>query len=421
MKKQGAPGLAETGKAGPFYGYFIVLACFFMMLVWWGTYYSFGVLFESLLLEFGWTRAMTAGAFSLNNILFGLLGIVVARLCDRFPPRVVISGCGAALGIGYLLLARTGAVWELYIYYGVLIAAGMGAYIAILPIVARWFVKRRGAMTGVVFSGMGIGMMVIPPVVSRLIALYDWRFAFIIMAAIAMVITVLGAQLLRRDPYQAGLRPYGGEAGKPGSYASGVPGLSFREALVTRQFWFISIMYFISLVCQLAVVVHIVIHATGAGASAASAATILVIYGALSVVGMNAIGIIGDRVSNKFAFLITYVLMTAALLLIIETAEVRVLYVFAGIFGFGMGGMLVLFAPIAAELFGLKAHNTIFAVSAFIATFGAAVGPAMAGYIFDVTGGYRLAFIICAGLSAVAVVLTLLLRPLAWKEETNGA
>lgn len=403
---------SRSKKPSFFYGYVIVSACFLMMMVWWGTYNSFGVFFESLLVEFGWTRAMTAGAISLNNVFFGLLSIAIAKLCDMFSPRIVIGACGFALGLGYLLISQVSAIWQLYLYYGVLIAIGMGAYIAILPIVARWFVRRRGMMTGVVFSGMGLGTVIFPPLASRLISIYDWRFSFIIMGIIALVMIILAAQFLKRDPRQVGQVPYGENGIKPESSVLEARGFSFQEAIHARQFWQVCGMYFIFLFCLVIVIVHIVIHATGMGISAANAANILAIAGALSIVGMNIMGMAGDKFGNKLAFVTSFVLMAIAFLWLLLAGETWMFYLFATIFGFAFGGMQVLFSPMVAELFGLSSHGVILATAGFTGAIGAAIGPALAGHIFDITSSYSLAFIMCAIISTVGFILALLLRPL---------
>ena len=407
----------RTAKTGFYYGYIVVLVAFLILAVIWGTYYSFGVFFGSLLSEFGWTRAMTAGATSLTNLLFGIFCIVTARLCDRFGPQVVIGVCGFVLGLGYLLMSQVSTIWQLYLFYGVIIAIGMSAYIAVLSIVARWFVRRGGMMTGIVFSGMGLGMVVIPPLASHLISIYDWRPSYIVVGIIALVLMVLAAQFLRRDPRQIGQLPYG-EVEQEGS-VSEVRGFSFRESIQTRQFWLVCGMYFIFLFCLVTVIVHIVIHATGLGISAASAANILAIIGGLSIAGMNIMGITGDRLGNKLAFVISFMLMVIAFLWLLPARETWMLYLFASIFGFAYGGIQVLFSPMMAELFGLRSHGVILATSAFGGTIGGAVGPVLAGHIFDISGSYRLAFLICVIIATMGFILTLLLKPAAMKEGEN--
>lgn len=119
-------------------------------------------------------------------------------LNDRFGPRVVITVCGVFLAVGYLLMSQTSAVWQLYLFYGVAVGTGMaGFYIPLASTVARWFVKRRGMMTGIVVSGVSIGILVAPPVANWLISIHDWRLSYIIIGSTASLVVILAGQLLR--------------------------------------------------------------------------------------------------------------------------------------------------------------------------------------------------------------------------------
>lgn len=412
MEQRENQGTVAIGKFRFFYGYVIVMACFLVMVVLWGTFNSFGIFYESLVVEFGWTRTMTAGAFSLNNLLMGLFCILIARLCDQYSPRIVISTSSCILGLGYLLMFSVTTARQFYFFYGVMIAVGMGAYVAILPIVARWFTRRRGLMTGIVFSGMGLGTMIVPPVVSRLIAAYGWRHSFIIVGVIALVILVLAAQFLKPDPRRIGQLPYGEDGIQSLNTAPEARGATFREALCAGSFWLLAAMYFILLTCVIFIMAHIFIHATGVGVSPAGAANILVILGLFSIVGMNIMGMAGDRFGNRAAFTMGFFLMTIAFVsLFVLDDEPWALYLFGVVFGFAYGGTITLFSPTVAELFGLKSQGVILATAACLGGIGAAIGPVMGGHVFDATGRYSPAFLICAVIAAIGLILSRMLKP----------
>jgi len=116
----------QTSGADPgyFYGHVVVAAAFFIMVVMWAAYYSFGIYFKPMINEFGWTRAITSGAFSLSSIVNGLLAIVMGRLTDAYGPRIVMTICAVMLCLGFLLMSQIGAVWQLYIFYGVIAGTG---------------------------------------------------------------------------------------------------------------------------------------------------------------------------------------------------------------------------------------------------------------------------------------------------------
>ena len=110
-----------TRKPRIFYGYVIIAACFFIMVIFWGTLFSYGIFFDSLIKDFGWNRASIAGAYSVMGLMFGLAAIPIARLCDRYGPRRVIGVCGVIMGIGYILLSRIQAIWQLYLFFDIFI------------------------------------------------------------------------------------------------------------------------------------------------------------------------------------------------------------------------------------------------------------------------------------------------------------
>ena len=407
-----ASGL-KGSKPRFFYGYVIVAIAFLLMLIMWGAYYSFGIFFEPLLAEFGWTKAMTSGAFSLSFFLTGVLGVLAGRLTDRFGPRVVMTICGVFLGIGYILVSRTESTWQLYLFYGIVVAIGMAASVTPLQsTVARWFVKRRGVMNGIINSGIGGGMVVVPPLAHQLIAHYGWRLSYIIVGSVALVLITLSAQFLRRDPAQMGKRPYGEEEAEV-RMSPIDSGVSFRRAIRNWQFWILVMALLCFTLGEGTVLVHIVSHAIGIGIAAGSAAFIIPIIGLVSIAGRILLGVVGDRIGNKNAYLIGFFFFVVSLFLLLISREIWMLYLFAAIFGFGYGGLSALISLIVAELFGLSSHGVIMAtIIMFGGTGGMALGPLLSGYIFDITGSYHSAFILYSIIGVIGLVLVTRLKPI---------
>ena len=237
-----------------FYGYIVVVAAFLILMMTLGLYMVFGVFFKPLQAEFGWSSAMTSGAFSLSMIIYGVLGIVVGGLNDRFGPRIVMTVCGFLLGLGFLLMSQVSALWQLYLFFGVIMGIGMGGvWVPPLSTVARWFVKRRSLMMGIVVAGAAMGTLIGSPVVSRLIAAYGWRLSYAILGGVVLLVVILAAQFLRRDPTQMGQRSYGESEGKQQGLKSETSGFSLREAVYTTQFWVIFIMFFCFGFCMFSV------------------------------------------------------------------------------------------------------------------------------------------------------------------------
>lgn len=404
-----------TGVKKPklFYGYVVVVAVVSIMTIAWGANRTFGVFLEPVLDEFGWTRAGISGAFTICMFVMGLLSIVAGRLTDKFGPRIVTITCGLFLGLGYVLSSQISNMWQLYLYYGLIVGMGMsGAFAPLISIVTRWFVKRRALMSGIVVAGPAFGIMVMPLVSSLLITSYGWRASYIIMGSVVLVVLVIAAFFLRRDPGEVGLLPYGADEAKTDDLDLQEVGFSLREAVRTRQFWLLSLLSFFALFLMNIVVVHIVIHATGLGIPATAAAGILSVAAGVSIPGRIIVGGIADKIGNLRTLVVCYILGSVAFLLLLVATELWLLYLFAIIFGLGWWASSAIMAPITAELFGLKSMGTVFACINFATAIGGAVGPVLVGYMFDVTGSYQLAFIMCIVVTIIAIITTISLKPI---------
>jgi len=398
-----------------FYGYIIAIAGLVIMMAMFSTRYAFGVFLKPVQSDFGWSRAMISGAFSLSMIMEGLVGIAMGVLNDKFGPRIVLTVCGSLVGLGCLLMSQIAAGWQLYLFFGIIIGTGMsGAWIPLTSTIARWFVLRRGIMTGFVLSGVGVSGLITPPVANWLISTIEWRRAFGIMGLTVFVIVILVAQLLRRDPFHVGLVPYGSNmTGSPESSSKfSEKGFSFKEALLSKQFWIVIPMVFCFGFCMFTTIVHIVPHATDIKTSAASAARLLAVIGGMAIVGRIFLGSLADKIGSRNIFIIGFSLMSAVFFLLAPARELWMLYVFAVTFGFSQGGMGASESLLVADIFGLRSFGLIYGAAGCGFTLGAAVGPWVAGFLFDLAGSYQPVFIACAGVGILGLLLTTCIRPI---------
>jgi len=379
-----------------------------------GAIYSFSVFFAPLQAEFGWSRALTSGVFSSYTVMQGLSAIVTGRVNDRFGPRVILTICSLVFGLGFILMSRVDTLWQLYVIYGVMIAAGFsGAPVPLMSTVAHWFHARRGLMTGIVMAGTGFGTMFVPPFANRLIHTIEWRDSFVVVGVLLTAIILLAAQFLRRNPSQMGLPPMGGAHGpgveKPGTSSRG---FSFAQAARTRQFWLlVTAMAGFGLALQ-SIMVHVVINATGHGLSPATAAGTMTAIGGMGVVGRIGVGSLADRLGSKRLLTLQFALLATSLF--VFGAADSAVGIFAGalLFGYAYGGIVPLYSHIVAELFGLRSHGEILGAITFTVGIGSAIGPVFTGYCYDVLGSYVIPFSVCGGAAATSALLTALLRPL---------
>jgi MFS family permease len=396
-----------------FYGYVIVAVAFFVIVLMSGTLYTFGVFLKPLAEELGASRAVVSGAHSLCVFMVGAFFILTGRLTDRFGPRLVLSVCGVIVGSGYIMMSQLTSVWQLYFYYGLVVPLGMsGGIIPLTSTVSKWFVKRRGLMVGIALSGAGAGTVIMPMATTQLISSYDWRTAYIVVGIIAMVLITLMAQLLRRDPSRQGVEPYGSREQVRHDTLSTAAPYTFKKATSTAAFWILSAAYFVYGVFTQATIVHVVPNATDAGISALAATGVLTVIGATTFAGRIILGATGDKIGYKQGMVISFVLGLIAFTWLHWARDLSAFYVFAVIFGLAYGGLLSMEAPTVAAIFGLKAHGAILGMVHFLGVAcGGAVGPVLAGKIFDYSGSYNLAFLICIICAAAGIILTAALRP----------
>jgi len=280
--------------------------------------------------------------------------------------------------------------------------------------VTRWFEgnKRRGLMIGIAVAGIGVGTMIVPPFASWLIYSYDWRISYRVIGIITMAVIITAAQFMKRPPEEKQKESDNNiSQEKPANLTPG--GLSLAEAIRTRQLWLLSTAYFGLGVFLQAIMVHIVMHALDMGIEAAQTGSIFIAVGGLSVIGRISIGAAGDRIGNKSVIIICFAIMIAALSWLLIAEELWMLIIFASAFGFGYGGLVSAQAPIVADLFGIRSHGEILGVIVFIVTIGAAVGPILAGAIYDNTDSYFPAFLVCIGFGIISLILTFFLKPFA--------
>ncbi len=407
-------GALNIKKPSFFYGYVVVLVAFFIQAVGWGIFNSYGVLSVTLMSEFKWTRAGVSGAFALAFFIYGLASIVLGILNDRWGPRLIMTGSGVVLGVGYLLTSQISNLWQLYLFYGIIGGIGIsGVDVVLLSTVARWFIKKRGMMSGIVKTGTGFGMFIMPLIINRLIGSYGQSHTFAILGIIILIIFISLSQFMVRDPASMGLSPDG--AMQMDTPHSNLPesGMKLREAFQTPQFWTLCVSYFMILSCAATILIHIVPHSTDLGISPVNATRILSTIGAMSIAGRFIMGGTSDKIGNKRALLICFIFLLIGLILLQLSDKLWTFFLFAIIHGFAHGGVFALISPIVAELFGAREHGAILGIVIFSSTIGGSIGPLLAGHLFDITGSYQTIFLILTSLSIIGLGTSATLRPIS--------
>ena len=383
----------------------------------WGCQFSYGIFLTELCQELGWGRAIVSGAYSLFFIWHTVIYFPAGSLNDRHGPKFTLLISIIAVSGGYALMSIINAPWQLYIFYGIVIGTGQGfCYVPITSTVFRWFVKRRGIALGITVAGIGMGTLIMAPFAQFLIARFDWRISYLILASFVAGIGLPVSRLMSLDPSEKGLLPYGvreiaTEGKQRDRSLSSTVDFSLKQAITTRQFWLLCVMY-ASLLCAVQMVmVHLKAYALDSGTAELTAVNAIGFIGGASIGGRIVMGGLSDRIGRKAAFFVSYFLVAVMMLWLMEARQPWQFYLFSAIFGFGYGGCVPLFPAAVGDCFGEKFHGGIFGILSIAGGVGGAIGPLLAGYVSDLTGNYDIAIIVGAIMLFVAMGCSLVLKP----------
>jgi MFS family permease len=266
-------------------------------------------------------------------------------------------------------------------------------------------------MTGLVKVGTGAGQLIMPILAGICITRLGWRSAYSIIGLIVLVFVVGAGQLLRRDPAQLGQVPDGRDNTHAEVDSGAESGLSFADALRSGPFWMLCALNLLAVTSMFVILVHIVPHASDLGIATLQAAGILSTIGGVSMLGRFSTGFAIDWIGSRKCMRICLAILVASFIWLQMAHDMWTLYAFATIYGIAHGGIFTVISPLVAELFGIRSHGALFGLVAFGGNVGGAIGPILAGLVFDLTRSYDLIFISLIGLASLSLLLTLLLRP----------
>ena len=378
-----------------------------------GLFFTFGVLFPEFEKEFGWSRAQISGASSTMFIVMGVLGIAMGRVNDQIGPRILLTASTVVFALGFILMSRMTALWHLYLFYGLLCGFGVAAHdVVVLSTVARWFTRGRGLMSGLVKTGAGIGQLIVPLFAAFFILRHGWRDATMVVGLVALIVMVIAAQVVRRDPKSLGLRPWGDDQKEPANDVTQEAGLDLKQAVRTRQFWLISMAKLADWYCLFTIIIHVVPHGIDQGLEPATAAIVLSVIGGCSILGRLVLGAGFDYLGTKRSLLIAFALLFLSVVFLQLLSDPRWLFAFAFVYGIGHGGFFAIASPSVAEYFGTRSHGVIFGIVMFTGSIGGTLGPWLSGWLYDSTGTYDIAFLLVSGFSVFGFLMACGLKPI---------
>jgi MFS family permease len=339
-------------------------------------------------------------------VFFAILG---GWAIDKHGPRKIGLIMGTMTGLSLLLTSKVSASWQLLITYSLFLSLGTGAiYGVVNTTTSRWFVKKRGFVIGITSSGGSVGAIILAPFATYLISTYNWRTAFIAVGLISLIVMISVSVWLKKDPRDMNIFPDGAltdntnTKGEKTTVQNPTQSFTPAQAFRMRQFWFLGLSWlFLSKSIHM-IYVHVVPFAVDSGISPLDAAFILSVLGIASILGRLVLGRLSDTIGRKALGVTCGLFHTATLLWLMQSDELWMMVVFAVIFGLLWGGSGTVITSLVGDIFGTGNLGSIMGLITAGWALGAAIGPAVGGYIFDASGSYHIAF----GAGAAALLIS---------------
>ncbi len=378
-----------------------------------------GVLITPLHQEFGWSTGVISAAVSVNLILFGLTAPFAAALMERFGMRRVVSSALLLVAAGSGLTVFMKASWQLVLCWGILVGLGTGsmAMSFVATVTGRWFVARRGVVTGVLTAGGATGQLAFLPVLASLTAAHGWRTAALTVSGAALSVVPLVYLLLRDHPSEVGTTAYGATGSEPppprtqGAARRAVTAL--RDASRTGTFWLLAGAFAICGATTNGLIgTHFIPAAHDHGMPQTTAAGLLALVGAFDIVGTIASGWLTDRYDSRLLLAMYYGLRGLSLLVLPSLLAASLhpnMLVFILFYGLDWIATVPPTIALCRERFG-DAGPVVFGWVFASHQVGAALAAAGAGIIHDRFGAYDTAFYVAGALALIAAVLSVGIR-----------
>lgn len=408
-------------KHGIFYGWWIGLAGTLILTISSGIgFYGHGVFLDPLCLAHGWSKGSVSSAVTLYFFANGVSGMIIGRQIDRFGPRRLLIIGALAVGLAFVLLSRITELWQLY---GVYLLMAMGwsctSLIPVNALLVNWFILKRGQVMSLVMCGLSIGGIVLVPLATFLIVHWGLNLALLVLGALYCLGIIPPALLvIKQRPSDVGQFPDGRisqmesvqEGYNTQRYGNQMQTWSRAQAIRTLSFWAIVTAFFLAMICQVAYLVH-QISFLSKSLGLAGAASAVSLTAAASIAGRLILGVYIDPLDKRYVTMALFLLQGAAVLAMAYVNHTIVLYLGTFIFGLTMGSIIMTQSLIMAECFGMISFATVSGLAGMFVAVGSAMGPTIAGIIYDATQSYHFAFTFFAFVSLLAAGAILFAKP----------
>jgi sugar phosphate permease len=403
------PEVSNARKGGIFYGWFALAGIMLVIFTVGGIFTnSFGVLLPVIISEYGWSRAVAAGALSIGIIVFGLpsplYGILVARLGPRFT--LIFGNLLAALGIAGVCLVRE--VWHLYLLYMLVgLGGGFGGYISCTTVANNWFIKKRSLALGIFVAAAGLGGFVFPPLATALIAAMGWRLAWLLLGGVIMVFAVLigGVILVRNRPEDMGQTPDGVpadaftelEVAESRTATEEKPaGWHIRQVLKGPTVWLIGGLSAANTFSMGMMMTHQIAYLQDIGFNPMTAATTMSFMAVFSIIGSLVFGTLAMRFNIRYLASVFFAIQMIGLVVLLTSRELGLIYVYAAFQGMSNGALTAAMPTFVGAYYPRNRYSRVMGVVLPFQVCSNAIGATIAGLIYDAASTYAPAFITAA-------------------------
>jgi OFA family oxalate/formate antiporter-like MFS transporter len=368
--------------------------------------------------ELGWSRTLIAGAVSVGGLAASGLSPLVGWLSDRYGVRVVLTASVFILGLATVSLSWATAPIAFYLAYATgRVIFSSPIQIGSSVVVSRWFVRRRGRAAGILSMAHSGGMVTFPLIASLVIQSRGWQDAWVVLGVLVWIIALgpVGLLIIQR-PEDVGLKPDGGDTANTKSATSAgapqaEPTWTLREAIHTPALWLLAASTGALFLVHAGTNTHLGAYFRDQGLSATIAAAAISLNAVFTGVGSIVWGWMLEKTPVRYVFSAVAIVIAIAAGLFIMADTTAEAFLFSSLFGFGLGGMLVV-PPVAyADYFGRRSLGAIRGVTEPFTSLGQAIGAVASGAVFDATGSYHMAFLAFAALGAATMVTLMLAKP----------
>lgn len=397
-----------------YYGWYIVAACFMLCFLFAGAgFYSFSIFIKPIETEFGWDRSAIALTMSIYLIVGGLMGPVFGKLVQQYGPKKVMNVCAVCAGACFMLVSLTSSLWYFYTVYALLAMSVCG--IGVIPsssLLANWFDKRRGTAMGISMVGISAGGLLLAPCVAMVSAAFGWKAAFLGIGFLvwAIALPVIGF-IIKNHPSEMRLLP----DGKPEQTETkemptrtevGIDyGWPAKVVFRRSPFWCIFASFFLAPFAQMGVLQHQVPLIMDTGTTEAMAATILGVTAGIGGLGKLSFGRISESWPFRYVVLLCFGLQAMAIVILLTSQSVLAVWLYATIFGFAMGGVVVLMPLVVGHFWGLISYGVLLGVIWVANSLGGSLGTYVSGLIYDHWGDYNYALYLFTTAYVLAIII----------------